>query len=232
MHHKRYSVSCGRGLVAIALVGGVAACESTDRTEDEPRIHTPLYFDPTEEYDLAEWWTNGNVLLNLRPNYTYAIYLDNNRYKEPVERGQWSQLSYAALQFEPYSLLNARVERIAIDKDSGGELVLVIPNVTPLAGVDRPPFVLEDLIVGSWIGDAFSINLRENLRYEFQRLRDVPLGETARGAHDGSWELVEDTVILRPDPIALEPILIRTTLGDNQIVLKDLVRRSALPGSE
>src|SRR5262245_19414436 len=92
-------------VLLIALSGMLASCKSKQEKvrEAEQLTPMPLEFDPTEKYELAHWWSNGQQLLRLDDNAAYAVYPDANRYARPIERGRWGQVSYAVLWLEPYT---------------------------------------------------------------------------------------------------------------------------------
>ena len=99
-----------RGLTFVALLGVavlLAGCASTSKTDLE-KADTPLPLDPTDDIELAEWWTNGYHLLHLGGDGFYRLYAENNRYLEPLERGKWWQQSYATVWLETYDQLPVR----------------------------------------------------------------------------------------------------------------------------
>src|SRR5687767_11356489 len=118
-------------------------CESRHMRDPEPMVSTPLEFDPTEQFELSRWWSNGKQLLRLESNASYALYPDQNRYRLPLERGRWSQQSYAVLWLEPYTqreLVRQRVGITKIDK----KFALVVPKYKPMFAIKSPPEVTED----------------------------------------------------------------------------------------
>ncbi len=56
----------------------VAACESQEKQEPPPAVSTPLELDPTQDYELPAWWSNGEQLLHLGEADTYALYVSVN----------------------------------------------------------------------------------------------------------------------------------------------------------
>lgn len=79
----------GSIVVVILLIAYVAACND-ESVLPEPVVHTPLVLDPTEEVELAEWYTNGRELLHLYADGRYALHGTMNRYESAKERGRWA----------------------------------------------------------------------------------------------------------------------------------------------
>ncbi|MGI9013030.1 MAG: hypothetical protein ACR2GY_02145 [Phycisphaerales bacterium] len=215
-----------RSSLLIAAIAVIAGCNKTtsQRREMIPPGDTRLYFDPTDQYTLAEWWSNGSQMLHLRDDYSYAIFDEPNRYREPVERGQWSQKHYAALELEPYLRRSATVRRVIIDKDSAGNIVLIIGDLKPLAAVDQPPVVLEDMLLGTWESETTRITIRRNGRYSYRRTQPVPVGEVARSSHEGTWHLDQGDALLLTSDSALEPIKIEARVIENEMRLSGFER--------
>ena len=80
--HRTPALLCLLLLVVVCL----AACASDDDKEADFVISTPFALDPTDEYELASWWSNGNELLFLGDNGYYAVYATGNRHRPPTER--------------------------------------------------------------------------------------------------------------------------------------------------
>ena len=115
-------------------------CVTTEDLMPPVVIATPLDPDPTDQIELAEWWTNGRQMIQLEEAGTYAQFNSTNRYREPAEHGKWWQQSYAVLWLEPYRERRPEVRRVGITKIDGK---LALP------GADRrytfsPPAPLPD----------------------------------------------------------------------------------------
>jgi len=108
---------------------------------------------PTDDYELPQWWTNNEQLLHLHASGAYALYDGTNRYHRPIERGRWAQPGYAALWLEPYAELPREAARASISK-SGPLFRLSYRSFAPMVGLEAPPAVLEDRLIGSWQSDA------------------------------------------------------------------------------
>lgn len=210
--------------LAASLTACVLSACATDSGKRDLLADNPLPFDPMHKYVLAEWWTNGEQLIHLQPNFGYRIFADENRYGVPVERGQWSRRTYAALEFEPYDVRREGAERVVIDRLDDETLVMVIRDLKPFVGVDEPPRVLEDELFGIWSNDQFRVALRSDMRYRFERVAALPPGTAGLAGHDGRWEMSQETVILQPDARGLEPILIDVVVRDDALVLDGMMR--------
>lgn len=191
-----------------------AGCESQPQAQPAA-LGRPLYFDPTEKYSLGEWWSNGELLLRIRPNAAYEIYAENNRYREPIERGRWTQRNYAALEFEPYERAGSPVERVVIDKVGPGDYVLLLRNLKPFASIAAPPEVLEDQLLGQWVSDEHAIMLRRDGGYRYDRRGSIPPGQAALAGHEGTWEVRGDTLTLQPAAAGLAPLTFKIVTQDN-----------------
>jgi len=211
-------------LLAFLCAASLVACESGESTDAGPVRIGPLAFDPTERVELAEWWTNGEQLLQLRDDHAYAIYPGENRYRLPLERGRWTRLNYRALYFEPYAGRGAEDRRVSLDKADDGTIVMLIDDQMPMVGVESPPEVLEDELFGTWAGDRFEIILRPTMRYRFRRVARPPGAVAGVAAHGGRWRIESDAGVLDPDAGGLEQVVIDVTVRDNRIVLEGMNR--------
>ncbi len=202
-------------VVLIALAG----CASNDKTPEPVVISLPLNFDPTEEYDLPRWWSNGKELLHLLDKGDYRLYTDNNRYHRPVERGQWSQLSYAALWLDPYAQRSAEAARATISR-AKGVLVLNYRRFAAMVELELPPEVLEDRLIGGWRGDSGILRLGADLRYSLSLPPPQGARQATLGSQEGAWLLEGDTILLAPDSAALPPTTVRVRDEDDTITLE------------
>ncbi len=202
----------------VVLVPLLAGCTSTPQQEAQPVASVPLGLDPTEQYELASWWTNGEQLLYLAQSGFYALYEGTNRYRTPAERGKWWQHSYAALLLEPYAELRQPPTRVAIRKIAG-ERSLWIHELQPMLALDGPPEVLEDRLIGRWSGGLGTLRLDDDTRYVFSP-RQALEGAAARlAAHRGSWRVSGNALRLQPDSPIMEPMELAVQDGDEAIVL-------------
>jgi hypothetical protein len=202
-------------VLALALVAA-AGCSSANKGARAAPPLLPL--DPTEQQDLAEWWSDGKRLLYLDPSGTYRLFPGNDRYHDPVERGRWWRQSYAALWLEPYEPMGKRSTRIAITKDEENKLVLDVPAVGSLAPLAAPPAVIEDRLIGDWSGDAGDLRLGRDLRYRLSPR--VAASAASLAGQQGAWAVEDDALLLQPDSAALAPTLIRIRQQGDAIVLE------------
>lgn len=206
-------------MAALLVLTAIAGCASKDKTQEPVAISSPLEFDPTEEYDLPKWWSNGKELLHLGEKGEYRRYAHNNRYHRPVERGRWSQLSYAALWLEPYTQGTLKAARATIGKENR-LLVLKYRRLAPMIERELPPSVLEDRLIGGWRGAGGILRLGADLRYSLS----LPPPQGARpatlGSQEGAWLLEGDTILLAPDSAALPPTTVRVRDEDDTITLE------------
>ena len=178
-----------------------ADCAPREDTQQELFVSAPLDFDPTEEYDLSNWWSNDRQLLFLGDGGFYALFDTTNRYRGPAERGRWWQQTFAALWLEPYAELQRQSRRVSIGK-IGGRLALNVGRLESMFAIDRPPEVIEDRLIGVWQGAAGHLRLDANGRYMLRPRREWE-GRRARPAavagHQGTWRVVGDQLRLEPD---------------------------------
>lgn len=197
--------------VALMLVL-MQACASSTK-DDEARFvpDNPLEFDPTEAYDMPRWWTNGENLIELRPNGSYAVYATTNRYDPPIEFGRWERDFYAAVWLEPYTVRGGKPERVEIGKISENVYALKAQRLKPFVSITEPPHVLEDRLMGTWRSEDGELVLRSSLRYQFtlsDRLAQRSAGVTS---HQGVWgidavdlELIPDSPTMQPERYEIE----------------------------
>lgn len=196
---------------------------STGRETDRP------LYSAAEPLALSTWWTNGRSLLHLRTEGGYELFPGLNRYEQPRERGQWTKRSYVALEFEPYAVHNRSVERITLDRDSKGGLVLLLRDDPPFVPIERPPQVMEDSLFGSWLSADYQLTLGRNMTYRY-RVRSHPaLGSAALAGHEGSWSMRGiSEIILQPAAPGLAPLVLHVT-GGRDVTIEGAERLSDLP---
>jgi len=222
-------------ILALTLFAFGCANGAEDETVSSRNATTapPLRYTTAQPLELSEWWTNGRALLRLRPEGGYDLYPGVNRYKRPSERGQWSKRSYVALEFEPYAVLNRAVERVQLDRDSEGEVVLLLRNLLPFVPIDAPPRVMEDELFGSWRGGDFLLTLDRSMRYHYRRLGTTSTtGGAAVSGHEGSWSIRGrergiSEIVLTPDAPGLEPILFKV-IGGEEVAIEGAERLPTL----
>jgi hypothetical protein len=211
-----------RLVVATLLILLVAiGCASNDQKQgqDPVAISTPLALDPTESYEIAEWWTNGKQLLQLSEIGVYRLYPGINQYHTPMERGQWSRRNYAALWIEPYAELPRQPARVPIRKVAG-ELQLDVHSLQPMSALDGPPDVIEDHLIGGWTGDIGSLLLEANLRYVLHRRKVRTSGPASLASEEGGWKVQDDFLILQPDSRGIRPTVVRVHLDEDGLFLE------------
>lgn len=220
--------------LATALMGG---CKSDSRKQLEAEaalIPTPLEHDPTHRIELARWWSNGNELLRLDPNAAYALYDSQNRYDAPIERGRWSQPSYAVVWLEPYNTITVDPRRVSITRING-RLALVIPDHEPMFGLDRPPAVLEDRLVGEWRGEFGTLFLTSDMRFTLTPTEPDD-ADPIFVNRQGRWRIAGDHLLLRPDLAGAQPMRWPIEIEDEQITISaprgELTYRSLLPDTQ
>ncbi len=203
------------------MVAGQPGC-SPRAAESEPMVHGPLDFDPTDEYELSRWWSNGRQLLRLDESGSYTIYPATNRYHALQERGRWHQPSYAYLVFQPYRRGTTDSRRISLDKING-QIAIILPGREPMFGIEQPPKVLEDRLIGAWSGPDGELSLTADQRYVFTPADEdgePPLVRLSR--HRGSWAIQGEVLVLQPDSPRLSSVAFRIDESDDD----DTVLRS------
>lgn len=194
-------------LAALAGAGCVSQTTHQSSAAQQEPVARRLSLDPTDEYELAAWWTNGSELLHLDEDRTYQLYEGTNRYHEPAEHGAWWRQSYATLWLEPYDERPQEAARVAIRR-AGGELRLDVRDLAPMSQLPDPPQVIEDRLIGGWQGDAGTLLLGADLRYRFERSPKAD-GLARLGTEDGAWHVEEHLLILEPNSAARPPTLLR-----------------------
>ena len=213
----------GSIVVVILLIAYVAACND-ESVLPEPVVHTPLVLDPTEEVELAEWYTNGRELLHLYADGRYALHGTMNRYESAKERGRWSKESYAMLWLEPYTTQHERI-RVSISKVDN-MIVLNVPKHGVMKPQDAPPTVLEDRVIGIWMGEPGTLRLSQDMQFDFT-LRDASASDAVTGAAGripthGSWRVVGRDLELQPLSPAYEIVLLKVNMTSEGIALVGL----------
>ncbi len=205
--------------VMIALVAAGCASENKREKQDPLAVSTPLPLDPTDSYEIVEWWTNGKQLLQLTEIGVYRLYQGINRYHMPAERGRWSRRNYAALWIEPYAELPREPARVSIRK-VGDELELDVRNLQPMVALDGPPDVVEDHLIGGWTGDIGSLVLGADLRYSFARSDTRSSGPATLASEEGGWTVQDDFLVLQPDSQGILPTVVRVHLDEDGMFLE------------
>ncbi len=204
--------------VLIAIVG--AGCASGKKEKQDPlAVSTPLPLDPTDTYEIAEWWTNGKQLLQLTETGVYRLHDGINRYHMPIERGRWSRRNYAALWIEPYAELPREPARISIRR-VGDELELDVRRLQPMTALETPPDVIEDHLIGGWSGDIGSLVLGADLRYSFSRNATRSSGPAELASEEGGWQVQDDFLVLRPDSRGNPPTVVRVHVNEDGMFLE------------
>lgn len=200
----RVTTSTIRLLLATVVTIGAAGC-ATSQDQQQPIVPTPLAFDPTHTYDVAEWWTDGTQLLRLEESGAYAVYPGMNRYEPPVERGRWLHPAFDHLILEKYNTRPTEPRRVGITRIDG-RLTLLMPNREPMRPLTNPPRVTEDALFGTWSGPDGLLTLERSMRYIFQP-PDRAGNDQPRSAigHRGTWQLVDGVIVLRPLATRIEP---------------------------
>lgn len=210
-----------------------AGCTSEAKPQPAPAVSTPLELDPTQDYDLSAWWTNGDQLLHLGEANSYALYESVNRYRKPAQRGRWSHQSYAAIRFEPYAEHSRDAIRGAMRR-VGRTLTLNLPGLEPMRSLDGPPRVIEDRLLGRWTAGFGTLRLDDDLRYVYTLNPGRTRPPAAVTKHGGAWRVEDDTVILRPDSAGVEPVPVRILETNGVILLEapdgQLARQAPLVG--
>jgi hypothetical protein len=204
-------------IVLTAIVGAGCASEKK-KTPDPLTLSTPLPLDPTETYEIAEWWTNGKQLLQLSEMGVYRLHDGINRYRTPIERGRWSRRNYAALWIEPYAELPREPTRISIRR-VGDRLELDMRSLQPMTALETPPDVIEDHLIGGWSGDVGSLVLGSDLRYSFSRSTTRSSGPAELASEEGGWKVQDDFLVLRPDSRGIATTVVRVLVNEDGMFL-------------
>jgi hypothetical protein len=218
-------------LLALLALSLITSCQSErqKREAELAEIPTPLAHDPTDEFEIARWWTNGTHMLRLDDNAYYALYRGTNRYAIPLERGHWGKTSYAVLMLEPYDTLNAERIRVAISRVDG-ELALTIPKLEPMKVIDRPPTVIEDRLLGAWEGEIGVLRLNSDGTYTLTPHAAAEDQPVVIAGHEGTWSVIGSDVTLTPRTPGMNSIRMPFTVNGDAASLTGpegpLVRRT------
>jgi len=210
-----------RMLLIVAIASWLlTGCKSEQQKEREAELAAPgpLEFDPTDHYELPRWWANGAQMLRLDSSGEYSLYGSSNRYGTPLEYGRWGKQSYAKLWLEPYTTQAPDPRRVTITKIDG-KLALLIPGRAPMKGIDKPPLVIEDRLLGAWSGALGTLVLNPNMRYSLSTASLPSVAQSGEAVihsgGNGRWQIIEKQLILRPDapgaPILQLPLIIEPT---------------------
>jgi hypothetical protein len=186
-------------LVILGCACLLAGCKSPEEKYPPPPLVTPaLNLDPTQQVELASWWTNGEQLLHLQESHAYVLREGSNRYSKPIERGRWDQLSYAVVRMQPYGQRQSEAQRVSITRFDDGQLALILPKRKPMRPLDGPPPVPEDRLIGEWVGKAGSLTLDSKLQYTFAPVSDSAGDPVRLAGHQGTWSLSGEVITLVP----------------------------------
>ena len=215
-------------LVSLSLF---VSCQSEEekRQAELAEIPTPLAHDPTDQFELARWWTNGTHMLRLDHNAYYALYRGTNRYAIPLERGRWGKTSYAVVILEPYDTLDAERIRVGISRIDG-DLALTIPSLEPMKAIDRPPTVIEDRLLGAWEGEIGVLRLNSDGSYTLTPNVGGADDPVIIAGHEGTWSVIGGDVTLIPRTPGMNAIRMPFTINGETALLTSpegpLVRRT------
>jgi hypothetical protein len=202
------AISIGCAATLMLMLGGCRTDRQKQMEADQIIVGVPLEHDPTERFELPRWWSNGTHLLRLDANAAYTLHQGTNRYSRPLERGRWSQQSYAVLWLEPYDTIKVEPRRVSITKIDG-RLALIVPKLEPMIALSQPPQVLEDQVIGLWEGPMGALHLTSDLRYvltpnEGDGERAIRLGSFRKGR----WRIVNEQLVLHSDIPGVEPLVL------------------------
>ena len=207
---------------ALVFLWLLVGCEMTPEEEAAYMYPPPpgdlLDHDPTEAFEISQWWTNGSELLQLNEDASFALFSSLNRYHAPQERGRWSKQSYAVMWLEPYSLLPRERVRVRITR-TDGELTLVIPKLKPMFAIEGAPAVTEDGLIGMWYGPQGEIHLKGDLRYTYSPESVTGVSFAGLAGHKGRWQLSDNTLQLHPDVLGLGTFEFQLVTGETGLVL-------------
>lgn len=220
----RRSVAFAFSLIAASL--GAVGCNDNS-VLPAPVVETPLPLDPSEDVQLAEWYTNGRELLHLYADGRYALHGTMNRYETAIECGRWSKGSYAVIWLEPYTTQHERI-RVSLNK-ADNMVVLNVPKHGLMKPQDQPPTVLEDRVIGVWTGDPGVLRLTQDLQFTFTQKKSDSASTRATYPTQGTWRVVGRDIELQPLSPAQETVLLKvnTTGGGLALVGLDSTFRRA-----
>lgn len=210
-----------RFLFLLVIASLLPGCETPPEEEAylSPAIFsTPLEHDPTQKFELGQWWSNGEDLLRLKPDSSFTLFDTINQYHEPAQRGWWAQQTYAYLLLDPYTLYTNKPIRVSITRMKG-ELMLIIPDHRPMFSIEHPPAMIEDGLFGKWSGPLGDLKFNEDMRYEYSPKAPPEGDQIVTAGHRGRWILKNNQIRLLPDIVNLGPFSIKLLAGDEELIL-------------
>jgi hypothetical protein len=207
--------------IALTLWGGCKSSIEKQFEAEQIVISPPLDHDPTDNAQLAQWWASEKRLLRLEESAAYSLFEGTNRYALPVERGRWSQHSYAALWLEPYNTMRVQPRRVSISKING-RLALTLPGGgAPLFALQHPPVVLEDRVIGMWDGPLGALQLMDNLRYSLSPRSDDGVAGAPHiyAMRKGNWKIADTQLVLLSDIPGVEPLRLPLTVNEKSVTI-------------
>ncbi|MBL9147824.1 MAG: hypothetical protein JNM94_03940 [Phycisphaerae bacterium] len=202
------------GVAQESTDGGAAAPDATQEKAPSPPVDTRLKIDPEAPEPVEGWWTNGAQLLELTPEGMYRLFATQNRFEKPLEVGRWVRQNYATLWLEPYSARKEARTRIVLTKE-GSSTQVTVRKFAPMVRIDAPPLVEEDFVIGLWLGQGGTLELKPSLRYRY--VVPAKSGDerpVVIASHQGSWRLKDGRVELTPDSPSIARSLFEPTRDD------------------
>lgn len=164
--------------------------------DPRPRNLTTLQMDPERPEPIVAWWSNGTQTLELREDGSYRLWKTAGRHREPDEVGRWDRQNHASFWLEPYTRRKEERARCSLSIVEG-EVVTSLRTFPSLVRLEGPPVGPEEALLGLWVGDGGSLEVREDGRYRFvaPRVDGAPVAITG---HDGTWRLEGERLVLSP----------------------------------
>ena len=78
-----------------------------------------------------------------------------------------------------------------------------------MLGLEGPPPVIEDRLLGRWTAEFGTLRLDDDLRYVYTLHPDRARAPAVVTKHGGVWRVADDAVILRPDSAGVAPVMVR-----------------------
>ncbi len=175
--------------------------------EPRPRNVTTLQMDPERPEPIVAWWSNGTQTLELREDGSYRLWKSAGRHREPDEIGRWDRQNHATFWLDPYSRRKEERARCSLSIVEG-EVVTTLRTFPPLVRLAGPPPSPEDALIGVWVGDGGSLELRADGRYRLvaPRVDGTPV---AIAGHEGTWRLDRERVVLTPRSPSVAAVTVR-----------------------
>ena len=187
-------------MVPVMLLGCTPRQDANSRssTGEGPTLST-LELDPADPIVIAGWWSNGRYLLEVEYDFRYQIRQGHYPESRVIERGRWTRKNHADFALEPYNVGKVQPERVALSLRKGVP-VATIKGLAPFEKLSSPPRSLKEQLLGRWRGPEHQLSLKSEKRFSMKTEDEHSI--------EGTWTLERGSLILKPDELSLDPMVL------------------------